>query len=436
MISRYTAPEMAKIWTEENKFRKWLQVEVAVCEALMELGEIPAADVGKIKEKANFSIERITEIERNVKHDVLAFIASVAEHVGPEARHIHWGLTSTDVVDTAQALLVLEASQLILKEMRILADAIRARALEHQNTVMVGRTHGVHAEVTTFGLKLAIWYDEMRRNIARVERAAEHMRYGKISGAVGTFAHLSPQVEEMVCAKLGLRHALASTQVLQRDSHAEYIAALAITASSYDQFATEIRHLQRTEVREVEEPFADKQQGSSAMPHKRNPITCEQISGLARILRSNVQASLENIPLWHERDISHSSVERIILPDSTTLIHYLTRQMDSVIRGLVVYPERMQQNLNLTRGLIFSGQILLELTRKGITRGEAYTWVQRSAMRVWDENMDFKSAILSDPQIPRHLSEAEIMATFDLKNQLKNVDYIFHRVFDSPGETA
>ncbi|MBI1745588.1 MAG: adenylosuccinate lyase [Acidobacteria bacterium] len=430
MISRYTAPAMAKIWTEENKFRKWLQVEIAVCEALMELGEMPASAFETIKEKANFSMERIAEIERSVKHDVLAFITSVAEFVGPEARHIHWGLTSTDVVDTAQALLVKEASEIILTEMRTLAAAIRHRAFEHKNTVMVGRTHGIHAEVTTFGLKLAIWYDEMRRNIIRVERATEHLRYGKISGAVGTFAHLSPKVEEMVCATLGLRHAPASNQVLQRDSHAEYIAALAITASSYDQFATEIRHLQRTEVREVEEPFADRQQGSSAMPHKKNPITCEQISGLARILRSYVQASLENIPLWHERDISHSSVERIILPDSTTLIHYLSRQMASVMQGLIVHPERMLQNINLTNGLIFSGQILLELTRKEISRGEAYTWVQRSALRVWDENIDFQTAILTDPQIPSYLSEAEIMATFNLKNQLKNVDYIFHRVFD------
>jgi adenylosuccinate lyase len=421
---------MGKIWTEENKFRKWLQVEIAVCEALAELGEIPIKAVEKIKEKADFSIDRIYEIEKSVKHDVLAFITSVAENVGPkEARYIHWGLTSTDVVDTAQALLLKEASELILAEMERLTWMIRDKALEHKNTVMVGRTHGVHAEVTTFGLKLAIWYDEMQRNLERMQHAAENMRYGKISGAVGTFAHLAPKVEENVCARLGLKYAPVSSQVLQRDSHAEYVTTLAIVASSYDQFATEIRHLQRTEVREVEEPFEQGQQGSSAMPHKRNPVTCEQISGLARVLRGYAQASLENIALWHERDISHSSVERVILPDSTILMHYLTHQLASVLRGLVIYPERMRQNLNLTKGLIFSGQILLELTKKGVSRGEAYTWVQRSAMRVWDEGIDFKRAVLTDPHIPVHLSAPEIEATFDLQNQLKNVDYIFRRVF-------
>lgn len=431
MIPRYTPLEIGNIWTDENKFRKWLQVEIAVCEVLSEMGQIPEEAVRKIKQNANFSLDRIGEIENRVKHDVIAFLGSVSESLGPEARYVHWGLTSSDVVDTAQALIVKEASELILGAMQELTDVIRRKAFEHQRTVMVGRTHGVHAEVTTFGLKLAVWYDEMRRHLARMRQASETMRYGKISGAVGTFAHLSPKVEEAVCAKLGLRAAPVSTQVLQRDHHAEYIGTLALIASSYDKFATEIRHLQRTEVREVEEPFARTQQGSSAMPHKRNPVSCEQISGLARVLRGYVQVGLENVALWHERDISHSSAERVILPDSTILAYYLTRRMTSIVRDLVVYPDRMRENLNLTSGLIFSGQLLLELTRAGVPRAEAYSWVQRASMRVWDEGVNFKAAVLSDPHIPLHLSPQQIEAAFDIETQLKNVNYVFERVFGS-----
>ena len=372
MIPRYTLPAMGQVWSEENKFRKWLQVEIAVCEVLAQMGEIPQKELAEIKKKADFSVDRIREIEETTRHDVIAFTTAVAEKVGPASRFFHFGLTSTDVVDTAQALQIQEASDLIEEEVLELLSTLRAQAFDHKHVPMVGRTHGIHAEPITFGLKLAVWHSEMERNLQRFRRARENLEVGKISGPVGSFSHLSPQVEEQVCEKLGLDFARVSTQTLQRDRHAEYLCTLAILGSTYDKMATEIRHLMRTEVREVSEPFLSGQKGSSAMPHKRNPITCEQISGLSRLLRSNALASLENIPLWHERDISNSSVERVILPDSTILAHYLSRQLRNVIHNLRVDEAKMETNLHLTKGLIFSGTLLLELIRKGVLRERAY----------------------------------------------------------------
>lgn len=431
MISRYTRPLMGAIWTEENRYRQWLAVEIAACEVLADLGVIPPAAVAVIKERASFSVERIQEIEKEVKHDVIAFTTSVAEFVGPEARYVHYGLTSSDVVDTALALQLKEASALLIDGLKRLLDALRKRAYEHKQTVMIGRTHGIHAEPTTFGLKLTVWYEEARRNLRRLEQAAENVRVGKISGAVGTFAHLEPQVEEAVCRKLGLQFDPVSTQIIQRDRHAEFLGTLAILAASLEKIALEIRGLQRTEVREVEEYFAPGQKGSSAMPHKRNPVTCEQICGLARLVRSNLQAALENIALWHERDISHSSVERVILPDSTILVDYLLHKVTNLIERMLVYRERMLENLNLMKGLVFSGQLLLDLTRQGVSREQAYQWVQRNAMRVWANEGDFKALVLADEDITRHLTTAEIERTFDLKHQLRHVDYIYRRVYGS-----
>ncbi len=429
MIDRYFPKDVAEIWSEENKFRTWLRVELEVCKVLAEKGWIPRESLARILEKADFSLARIQEIEQVTHHDLIAFTTSVAEHVGPDARYIHWGLTSTDVVDTAQALQLLAVNELIFAAVDEFMAAVRARAEEHRRTVMMGRTHGVHAEVTTFGLKLAVWYEEMRRNRDRFLRAAEILRVGKISGSVGTFAHLDPDIEEAVCRQLGLEAARASTQTLQRDRHAEYVCALAILGSSLDKFATEIRHLQRTEVREAEEPFATGQKGSSAMPHKRNPVKCEQISGLARLLRSYVVTALENMPLWHERDISHSSAERVILPDATGLICYMLRSMTRLIMGLVVYPERMRANMALMRGLAYSGQLLLDLTRSGISREEAYVWIQRCSMRVWNEDQDFLQVLQKDPDITKALSAEEIRAVVNPELQLRNVDAIFARVF-------
>jgi adenylosuccinate lyase len=397
---------------------------------LAEKGWIPPESLTNIESKANFSLARIREIENITHHDLIAFTTSVAEFVGPDSRYIHWGLTSTDVVDTAQALQVRAANDLILAAENKLMEAIARRAKEHRKTLMMGRTHGVHAEVTTFGMKLAVWYDEMRRNRDRLCRAAERMRVGKLSGAVGTFGHLDPDVEAQVCQRLGLRPARISTQTLQRDRHAEYLCTLAITGSSLDKFATEIRHLQRTEVREVEEPFARGQKGSSAMPHKRNPIKCEQICGLSRLLRGYAATALENGTLWHERDISHSSAERVILPDATALICYMLRMMSYIIDGLVVYPERMLRNMELTRGLAYSGQLLLDLTRKGVLREEAYLWVQRCSMKVWNENKDFLQAVQEDPDISGVLSVNEIRAAVNPELQLRNVDAVFARVLD------
>jgi len=430
MIARYTLPEMEAVWSEEHKFRAWLKVEIAVCEVLAERGEIPPAAVQVIKDRADFTVERIREIEAVTRHDVIAFTTAVAEKVGPESRYIHLGLTSTDVVDTAQALLVREASDLIEGELLKLLETLRSQALRYKNTVMIGRTHGVHAEPTTFGLKLAVWYTEMQRHLERFRHARRNLEVGKISGPVGSFTHLPPEVEEAVCRKLGIAFAPVSTQTLQRDRHAEYLAGLALIAATYDKIATEIRHLQRTEVGEAAEPFAKGQKGSSAMPHKRNPVTCEQICGLSRVVRSNASVALDNVPLWHERDISHSSAERVILPDSTTLIHYLTVKLNGILANLVVDAERMKSNLELTGGLIYSGRLLLELVRRGVLRETAYQWVQRNAMRVWDEKADFLELVLADEDIRRHLSEEEIRQTFDWRHALRNVDRVFQRVFE------
>ncbi len=429
MIARYTRPAMGRIWSEENRFRRWLDVEIAVAEAEAEAGLIPAEAARAIREKARFDVARILEIEREVKHDVIAFTTAVAESLGPESRYLHYGLTSNDVIDTAQALQVRDASALLREGMERLGAVLERRAREFRHTVIIGRTHGVHAEPTTFGLKLALWFAENRRNIARLEAAAEQMRVGKLSGAVGTFAHLGPEIEEKVCARLGLKPAEISSQIIQRDRHACYLATLAVAASSLDKIALEVRGLQRTETREAEEYFSAGQKGSSAMPHKRNPITCEQICGLARVVRANAQAALENVALWHERDISHSSVERVILPDSAILLDYMLDRAANLIDKLVVYPERMRQNLEMTRGLVFSGQLLLDLAENGVLREDAYGWVQRNAMQAWESGADFRELVLADPDITGALSRQKIEAAFDLGRQLRHVDAIFRRVF-------
>ncbi len=429
MIPRYTRPEMARIWSDENRFRTWLAVEVAATETLADAGTVPKDAAKAIRERANFNVERIFEIEAEVKHDVIAFTTAVAEIVGPHARWFHYGLTSNDVVDTAQALLIQQASSLIAGDLERLADVLERRAWEFKDTPMIGRTHGVHAEPITFGFKIANWYSETRRNIVRFRAASEDMRVGKFSGAVGTFAHLTPELEEKICARLGLKAAAVSSQVIQRDRHANYLATLAVIASTLDKIATEIRHLQRTEVREAEEYFSEKQKGSSAMPHKRNPVTCEQISGLARVVRANAQAGFENVPLWHERDISHSSAERIIIPDSTTLANYLLNKTANLIETMFVYPKRMLANLHSTRGLVFSGQVLLDLVESGISREDAYRLVQTHAMRAWKEDLDFQELVLNDPAITSRVSRTRIERAFDLQRQLKNIDKIFARVF-------
>ena len=429
MIPRYTTPEMERIWSDENKFTKWLKVELAVLEVLAEQGKVSKEAVSTIRKKAVISPERIAEIEKETKHDVVAFIKSIEEVVGSDARFLHFGLTSSDVLDTSLALLMKEAGEVILAELERLSQVIKSKAFEHKHTVMIGRTHGVHAEPITLGLKFAWWYTELKRGTLRFRRAVDGISYGKISGAVGTFAHLPPEVEEKVMEKLGLSPEPISTQIIERDRHAEYLTSLAILASSFERFALEVRHLERTEVREMEEPFSRRQTGSSAMPHKRNPVACEQISGLARVVRANALASLENIPLWHERDISHSSVERIIIPDSTTLVHYLTRRLAGVIEGLRIYPERMKENLYLTRGLIFSERLLLALIEKGLTRSEAYRLVQRRAMEAWEKGLDFFPLVSQDEEITSHLPPDELSQIFDLTSSLKYVDYIFRRVF-------
>ena len=431
MIARYTLPAMARVWSDEAKFRNWLQVEISVCEVLAEMEEIPAEAVAEIKAKADFSVERIREIEKVTRHDVIAFLSAVAETLGPESRFVHFGLTSTDVVDTAQALQIKEASDLIEEALHKLLGVIKSQAFLYKTTPMMGRTHGIHAEPITFGFKLTVWYSEMERNLQRFRRARKNLEVGKISGPVGTFSYLPPQVEERVCEKLGIDYALVSTQTLQRDRHAEYLTVLGILGGSYDKMATEIRHLQRTEVGEASECFRAGQKGSSAMPHKRNPITCENISGLSRVLRSNALASLDNIPLWHERDISHSSAERVVLPDSTTLAHYLTERLTDVIQNLEVNEARMMENLELTGSLIFSGTLLLKLTQKGILRDEAYEWVQRNAKRVWKEEADFAALVMNDPDIRNHLTQEELHRIFDIQERLKYVDAIFTRVYGS-----
>ncbi len=429
MIPRYTRPEMGRIWSDENRFRTWLAVEVAATETLAEAGIVPKEAAKAIRERASFNVERIFQIEAEVKHDVIAFTTAVAEIVGPHARWFHYGLTSNDVVDTAQALLIQQASSLIAGDLERLANVLERRAWEFKDTPMIGRTHGVHAEPITFGFKIANWYSETQRNIARFKAASEDLRVGKFSGAVGTFAHLSPELEEKMCARLGLKAAAVSSQVIQRDRHAHYLATLAVIASTLDKIATEIRHLQRTEVREAEEYFSEKQKGSSAMPHKRNPVTSEQISGLARVVRSNAQAGFENVPLWHERDISHSSAERVIIPDSTTLIDYLLNKASNLIETMFVYPERMLANLRNTRGLVFSGQLLLDLVEAGVSREDAYLLVQGHAMRAWKDDLDFHELVLEDPSIAGRMPRAKIEHAFDLKRQLRNIDKIFARVF-------
>jgi adenylosuccinate lyase len=430
LIPRYTRPEMARIWSDENRFRTWLAVEVAATETLAEAGMVPKDAAKAIRERADFNLGRIHEIEAEVRHDVIAFTTAVAEIVGPEARWFHYGLTSNDVVDTAQALLVRQASSIIAEDLQRLAEVLKRRAWEFKDTPMVGRTHGVHAEPITFGFKLANWYSEVQRDIARFESAAEDMRVGKFSGAVGTFAHLSPELEEKICARLGLNAAAISSQVIQRDRHASYLATLAVIACTLDKIATEIRHLQRTEVREVEEFFSEKQKGSSAMPHKRNPVTCEQISGLARVVRANAQAGFENVALWHERDISHSSAERIIIPDSTTLVDYLLQKTTNLLDTMFVYPERMKINLESSGGLVFSGQLLLDLVERGVSREDAYRMVQRHAMHAWKEGLNFRELVLKDRDITKRVPREQIERAFDLKRQLRNIDKIFARVFE------
>src|SRR5438552_2644801 len=420
---------MERIWSEENRFRTWLKVEIAATETLAEAKTVPKQAAKAIRELANFRLERIREVEAEVRHDVIAFTTAVADFVGPESRWFHYGLTSNDVVDTAQALLIQQASEIIAGDLCQLAEVIKRRAFEFKDTPMIGRTHGVHAEPITFGFKLANWYSEVQRDIERFDHAAEDMRVGKFSGAVGTFAHLSPELEEKMCARLGLKPAAISSQVIQRDRHAYYLATLAVIACTLDKIATEVRHLQRTEVREAEEYFSEKQKGSSAMPHKRNPVTLEQISGLARVVRSNAQAAFENVALWHERDISHSSVERVILPDSTILVDHLLAKTANLLDRLLVYPARMKKNLESTGGLIFSGQLLLDLAEAGMQREDAYRMVQKNAMRAWQEDKNFRELIGKEKEITRGKSHKQLERAFDLSRQLRNVDKIFVRVF-------
>ena len=418
---------MDKIWSDESRYSAWLDVEIAACEAQNELGVTPDDALKEIKEKADFDVERIDEIEAEVHHDVIAFLTSVSEYVGPSSKYVHFGMTSSDVVDTALSLQMKKAMEIVIEEAKRLTDLLLSKAKEYRETFMVGRTHGIHAEPTTFGLKMLLWYFEMKRNIERLERSKDIISVGKISGAVGNYANVDPLVEVKVCEKLGLKRAEVSTQVLQRDRHAEYLSAIAILGATLEKFSIEIRGLQRTDVMEVREPFSKKQKGSSAMPHKRNPIITERITGLARLLRTNALASMENIALWHERDISHSSVERIIVPDSTILIDYMLAKFYAVLKDLVVYPENMMENLNKSGGLVFSQQVLLALVQKGLIREDAYTLVQDNAMRAWNEKGDFKINLHEDEEVGRHLSSEEIDACFDLKYYLKGVDEIFKR---------
>jgi adenylosuccinate lyase len=435
MIPRYTHAEMGQLWTEQHKYETWLAVEMAAAEAMAAAGLVPPEAARDIRERGAFDTNRIEEIEAITHHDVIAFTTAVAEKVGPSARWLHFGLTSSDVVDTALAIQIREACTLIASDLDVLAGAVRDRAFEHRRTPMIGRTHGVHAEPMTFGLKLAVWYDQIQRDLERVQRVRSVIAVGKISGAVGTFAHLPPSIESEVCHRLGLEPAPASTQVIQRDRHAEVLTTLAICAASLEAFALEIRGLQKTEIGEVEEPFAKGQKGSSAMPHKRNPIGCEQICGLARLIRANAMAALENIALWHERDISHSSVERIILPDSFIALDHMLRRFMRIVRGMVVHPERMRENLARSRGVVFSGQVLLELAARGVSREQAYLWVQRTAMRSFDEQRSFKELLLADEDIMRVVTPVELDRAFDLDVQLRHVDAVFDRVFGTPGSS-
>ena len=427
MISRYTTKDMARIWTDENEFQTMLDIEIYACEAMAELGQIPAAAVPVIREKATFTVERIREIEKETRHDILAFLTAVAENVGDEAKYIHMGLTSSDVKDTALGAMMKQAAGIIIGKLEAFREVLKRRAAEHKHTVMIGRTHGIHAEPITLGLKFALWLDETERNIERIKRARDIVAVGKLSGAVGTYANADPYIEKYVCDKMGIQPAKLATQVIQRDRHAEFLCALAVVASSLDKFATEIRNLQRTDIREVEEYFHPGQKGSSAMPHKRNPITCERVSGLARLVRSNAQAALENVALWHERDISHSSVERVILPDSTILVDYMLTIFTDIVDRLLVYPEAMKANMEKTGGLIFSQRVLLALVDKGVVREDAYKWVQRNAMARWLEGADFKTNVVNDPDIKRYLSPEEIEACFDASYHLRHIDTIMGR---------
>ncbi|PLX41997.1 MAG: adenylosuccinate lyase [Deltaproteobacteria bacterium] len=429
MVPRYTKPEMAAIWTDENRFKKWLDVEVYACEGWNKLGKIPDDSLKVIQERAAFEVDRILEIEEEVKHDVIAFLTNVAEHVGPDSRFIHMGMTSSDVLDTALAMQLVEASDLLIAQTEKLTAAIGERAEEFKMVPQMGRSHGIHAEPVTFGIKLASWYDEMTRNLSRLARAREAVAVGMISGAVGTFANIEPSVEEHVCARAGLRPAKVSTQVISRDHHAEFFSLLALVATSIEKFSVEIRHMQRTEVLEAEEFFSKGQKGSSAMPHKRNPIATENLTGCARLMRSYAQAALENVALWHERDISHSSVERVIGPDATILLHYMLVRFTGVIKNLMVYPQNMQKNIDITGGLPNSQRLMLALVGKGVTREEAYAMVQRNAMRVWTEGADYKELLKADADVSRLLSEEEIDEAFDIGYHLKHVDTIFSRVF-------
>src|SRR5579862_4876136 len=441
MIDRYTRPEMGRIWSEENKYRQWLEVELATAEALAETGEVPEEAARLLRKHAGFTVARIQEIEGEVRHDVIAFTTAVAESMAAAghaeaSRWLHYGLTSNDVVDTAQALMLRGASGIITKGINSLSDRLKARALEFKHTIQIGRTHGIHAEPITFGLKLALFYDEIRRNLTRFCAAAEELRVGKISGAVGTFGHIGPEAEERICRRLGLRPAPIASQVISRDRHANYVSALALIAAALEKIALEIRHLQRTEVREAEEPFSAGQKGSSSMPHKRNPVTSEQICGLARVVRSNAQAAFEDVALWHERDISHSSVERIILPDSTILADYLLDKTTQLADRLMVYPKRMLKNLESTGGLVFSGQLLLDLAEHGMSREAAYRLVQGHAMRAWKQELNFHDLVMKDKRITKRVPRKQIEEAFSLKRQLRNVDKIFERVFGEEEKPA
>jgi len=430
MIERYTLPEMGALWSEQSRFQKWLEVEIAVCEVHAEMGTIPTEALEQIKSRAKFSVERINEIEKTTNHDVIAFTTNLAENIGEASRFVHYGLTSSDVVDTANALLLRDACDLLLAKVEALMEVLKSRAFEFKDTPQIGRTHGIHAEPTSFGLTFALWYDEIRRNRKRLQRAREAVAVGKISGAVGAFALLDPVVEEKVCERLDLKAAPVSTQIIQRDSYAEFLSTLAVIASSLDKFALNVRHWQRTEVNEAQERFTVGQKGSSAMPHKRNPIISERICGMARVVRANSLVGLENVALWHERDISHSSAERVVLPDSSIALDYMLHKATSLVAGLVVHADRMLQNLQATKGLVFSGQLLLALTQKGVSREIAYEWVQRNAMRVWDKNEDFQELLRNDADVNSHLSSSEIDSVFLLDTYLRNVGKIFDRVFD------
>jgi adenylosuccinate lyase len=436
MIQRYTNPEMGAIWSDQRRYETWLEVELAAADAMAEAGIIPIDAAAELRAKASFDVARIDEIEKTTQHDVIAFTTAVAERVGPAARWLHFGLTSSDVIDTAQALQMREACGVVVKNISALMESVRERAEQHRRTPMIGRTHGVHAEPMTFGLKLALWYAELQRDLDRVLRARDTIAVGKISGAVGTFAHLDPSIEARVCERLALRPAPVSSQIIQRDRHAELLSALAITAASLEKFALEIRGLQKTEIGEVEEPFGKGQKGSSAMPHKRNPIGCEQIVGLARLIRANAMAAFEDIALWHERDISHSSVERVILHDSFIALDHMLRRFTRIAGGMVVYPERMLENLGRSRGVVFSGTVLLELARRGVSREQAYEWVQQSAMRAFHEQADFKALLLADADVMKVLTRADVEKAFSLDDQLRNVSGVMDRVFAGAALTA